>query len=374
MIYYVPIEPLKERYTESWYRNIQAFFVKNADTRVQRIEGAALSNTIKVGTFLDVNSTVHYKMTQLQYIASLFYGGFVKDGDWFFFGDIEFWGIESVRLMAQLNNVRIRIFGFLHAASYTHMDAFAVAEPYQKYTECGWIAACDEVFVGSKYHKRAVVSRRLQRYAKKDANLLADKIHVTGNPMFKEDYENWSATEVPKKRQIILPNRFDTEKGFGESLYFAQVLKHKDPTINIVVCSPHQQIKTNRQFNADMVAKLAKDRVIDLRLGVSKEEYHRLLAESKAMWSMTQEENFGYCVAEACLYNCTPVIQNMFSHPELVHDHSACLWDSHDAIIPMTLSALEMQDTFAVREFATKYFKSMDRIWDVMCRYAEEDW
>src|ERR1700733_14819349 len=191
-IWYVPIEPLKERYTESWYINIQKYF-KDKGVAVQTIDGLALSNKVVVGTFLDINSTVHYKSTQLSEIARMFAEKQVHDGDIFFFGDLEFWGLESVRLMAQMNKVQIKIFGFMHAGSYTREDAFAIASDYQKYTELGWFCAVDKIFVGSNYHRFAIASRRLMS----DRSTLmmltkerADKIIVTGNPMFRNDYEN----------------------------------------------------------------------------------------------------------------------------------------------------------------------------------------
>ena len=70
----VPIEPLTERYSEQWYRKFPEAF--NAEGyNVVTIDGQPLlENEIKVGAFLDINSTVHYKMSQLQTIAKLLIG------------------------------------------------------------------------------------------------------------------------------------------------------------------------------------------------------------------------------------------------------------------------------------------------------------
>src|SRR5271154_5940689 len=160
-IYLVPIEPLTERYSESWYRNMPIAFEK-AGFNVVVIDGEPLPNDeIKVGTFLDISSTCHYKSTQLQAISKLFHNKKVENGSVFFFADIEFWGIEQVRLLADMNNVQVFLTGFLHAASYTIGDAFEIAAPYQQFTEIGWVAALDKVFVGSEYHKDAFYERRL---------------------------------------------------------------------------------------------------------------------------------------------------------------------------------------------------------------------
>src|SRR5271154_6295715 len=205
-IYLVPIEPLTERYSESWYRNIPEAF-KNAGFNVNVIDGEPLlNNEIKVGTFLDISSTCHYKSTQLQAISKLFHNKKVENGSVFFFADIEFWGIEQVRLLADMNHVKVFLTGFLHAASYTIGDAFDIAAHYQKYTEVGWVAALDKVFVGSHYHKRAFVDRRLTPLGCYD---LQDKIVVTKNPMFEGDY---SFKGLKKEKRVLLTNRFDVEK------------------------------------------------------------------------------------------------------------------------------------------------------------------
>ena len=89
---YIPIEPITERYTEQWYRCLPPQF-KAAGFDVTVVDGTPLlNNEIKVGTFLDINSTTHYKWSQLMQISRLFQTGQIADGSVFFFGDIEFWG------------------------------------------------------------------------------------------------------------------------------------------------------------------------------------------------------------------------------------------------------------------------------------------
>src|ERR1700693_725536 len=113
----IPLEPISERYTEQWYRRLPPAFI-NAGFNVKVIDGLTLlDNEIKVGAFLDINSTTHYKWSQLQAISKMFHNSEIKDNTVFFFSDIEFWGIEAIRLLADMNNVKIKLTGFLHAGS-----------------------------------------------------------------------------------------------------------------------------------------------------------------------------------------------------------------------------------------------------------------
>lgn len=307
----VPIESLEERYTAQWYKNFPPAFAEHFNVTV--IDGKPLQETIKVGTFLDINSTVHYKMSQLQQIAALFDSGKIKQDTRFFFGDIEFWGLESVRLMADMNKIRIKVVGFLHAASYTVGDAFAIAAPYQRYTEIGWIAACDTVFVGSSYHKEAVIERRLEPIG---AGFLKERIEVSGNPMFAEDYPEFP--NLPKKQQVVLTNRFDQEKDPNLTLDLFKRAKEAHPDWTFVVATGRKTFTSNEPSLIALARQLEAEGVIEIRAGLTKYEYHKLLAESLVMVSHSPEENFGYCIAEACHYNCQPLLARNASHPYMV--------------------------------------------------------
>lgn len=314
----LPIEPLAERYTEQWYRRFPEAF-RAAGYDVQVIDGQPLlDNEIKVGAFLDINSTVAYKMSQLQAIAGMFHRREIADGTIFFFGDIEFWGLESVRLMADMNGIKIKMTGFLHAASYTMEDAFAIAAPYQRYTEVGWLAAMDKVFVGSVYHKRAIHTRRLVQVG---AEPLGARIKVTGNPLFVDEYHDFGP--LKKQKKVLLTNRFDHEKRPVETLRMFHELKCLHPDWEFVVTTGRQKLR-GRPEDVAYANKLADIGVITIKEGLTKEQYHRELAESYMMVSHSIEENYGYCIAESIFYGCIPVLREGMSHNELVPP--ACLF------------------------------------------------
>lgn len=356
-IWIVPLESLSERYTEQWRILIPpAFMAAGFDAVV--IDGDPLSDHVGVGTFLDINSTVAYKNSQMIQIATLFHTGQVKDGDKFFIYDAEFWGLESIRLMAQMNKIDVKIGAFLHAASYSREDAFEVAAPYQKYTELGWLACCDYVFVGSEYHMRAIIDRRIKPYAsEEDVGELVNKIIVTGNPLFKDAYPEYRGE---KKNQIIISNRFDWEKRPNLSLDFAYILKKKHPDWKIIVTTGRKEFKSNKQWLVDYAKALEEDGIIEIHSGLTKNEYHRFLAESKVMLTNSIEENFGYCAIEAVIYNTYPLMKNELSHPELVQNNSRLLFDDEDEIV----SKVEylMENEIHITPYAVPYFKSLDKI------------
>lgn len=330
---YVPIESLVERYTEQWRRLIPPA-LENAGYDVTVIDGVPLHDTVKVGTFLDINSTVSYKMSQLQKIAGMFSAGSVIPGTVFFFGDIEFWGLESVRLMADMNGVPVVITGFLHAASYTREDAFQIAEPYQQYTEVGWIAACDKVFVGSYYHRAAVTTRRLWRL---NADRLGTRIVVTSNPIFLEAYDELDRASVKKQKKVLITNRPDSEKRPLETLELFRKAKLMFPDWEFVLTSSRDTLKSNSEDIVSKFREAEAEGIITIKVGLTKQQYHQELAESWVMVSHSIEENYGYCLVEALLYGCAPLCRMGLSHTELLKNDPRLLFHSNDLGMDLTL-------------------------------------
>lgn len=326
-LYLVHLEPLTERYTESWYRNLPTAFTK-AGYNVVEINGRPLvHDDIKVGAFLDINSTAHYKSTQLQKIAQLFHEGKVEQNSIFFFSDIEFWGIEQVRLLADMNKVTVFLTGFLHAASYTKDDAFAIAAPYQKYTEVGWIAALDQVYVGSLYHKQAVIDRRIEPLTMDNSERLslADKIIVTKNPMFPTDYKSKG---LPKEKLMLLTNRFDAEKLPQMTCKLFRKLKVAKPDWKFVVTTSRKNFRSNLDLKMlEMIRGWEAEGSFEIKAGLSKAEYHEYLERAAIVVSHSPEENYGICVAESLIYGCMPLLWNGASHPEHVGGSKYFLFD-----------------------------------------------
>lgn len=365
-LYIIPIEPLEERYTGEWYKHLPGIFEQEG-FNVVTIDGESLSDTVDVGTFLDMNSTIFYKAAQMQKIARMFREKLIKNNDVFFVSDLEFWGIESLRLMSQINGVSIKIFGFLHAASYTTEDAFAVAAPYQKYTELGWLKAVDGIFVGSNYHKRAVMERRVNPYADEaDKREIDKKIVVTGNPLFASAYDTSDLDTVVKKNKIVITNRFDIEKRPDQSLMAALLVKEQRPDTEIVITTSRPVFKSNQQWLVDIARMYEKQGLVTIKESLTKKEYHDELKSAKVMLSNSIEENFGYCIVEAIIFGVAPVLTRGLSHVEIVQNYDQFLFSTIDEQVTKTIAFLDRNEPFSAPIFTDWYFMAATTMARVM--------
>ena len=305
MIYYLPIEPLEERYTEQWYRWFpDEFRRQNLEFKV--INGETLTNVVETGTFLDVNSTLYYKAEQLKVIANLFYTKQIKNGDVFFVADIEFWGIDSIKYLSVLNGINTKLFGFAHAGSYTKEDYFAKCAPFAKHYETGWGEIFDQIFVGSEYHKEQMINLR---------QIPRNKIIVTGNPYNLKEAKG-SIPIHTKRNRVVLTNRPDFEKRPNLTLDVFIVLKQKHPDWEFCVTTSRNKWGTG--WIRDKAIFLEKEKIITIEEGLTKTDYLSILQQSKVMTSNSIEENFGYCILEAMIFNTIPILSNGYSHVELV--------------------------------------------------------
>lgn len=367
-LYIIPIEPLEERYTGEWYKFLPPAFAESG-FNVVTIDGESLTNAVETGSFLDMNSTIYYKAAQMQKIAVMFRQKQIKNGSVFFVSDLEFWGIESLRLMAQINGVQIKIYGFLHAASYTKEDAFEVAAPYQKYTELGWLKAVDGVFVGSHYHKRAVMERRVLPFADEaDVKEIEKKIIVTGNPLFREAYDLSDFNPARKTNKIVITNRFDYEKRPDQSLMTALLIKEKMPSVEIVVTTSRPKFKSNQQWLVDIARMYERQGLITIKEGLTKKQYHDELKTAKVMLSNSIEENFGYCVVEAIMFGVAPILTRGLSHNELVSNFDNFLFDTNDEAVEKALAFLRAETPFNAPQFLEWYFMAAKTMGEVMAK------
>ena len=328
-LFLLPIEPLAERYTGWWYDYLPRQFAKHY--AMVEVAGSALTTTVETGAFLDLFSTVAYKASQLQRMAVHFRNGDVKDGDVIFIADLEFWGVEALRYMARLSGIHVRIAGFLHAASYTKGDFMEPMADIGQWAELAWLATCDAVFVGSEYHKKAVIERRLE--SQHGACLLGQHIHVVGN--FWDTCEAQALARTSsrwrdgfKDFDVCFPHRPDSEK---RPLLFLKVLDAYERLFGhrpfVVFTTGRQEYRSTNCPEAVVAIKaLEAEGNVTVLTGLGRADFYAVLARSRVVMSTAAEENFGYAIVEGMAQGALPLVPFVASYPELVRNDPSFLY------------------------------------------------
>ena len=276
-IWFLPIEPLEERYSSQWLKWFQSEF-KRLGISYEIICADSLTNKIRQGSFLDVINTNYYKAGQLQVLCKLFDKGGIKEGDIIFALEGWFPGLEMLAYIRDALDLKFKIYSVYHAGSYDKYD-FLTQKGMAKWgkdLENSWFQIYDGIFVATNFHKEMILENR---------NISPEKIFVTGLPIYPEFVKS-----VPKENIVVFPHRLDPEK---------------QPQIFDNIKEILQKDFSNWQFiKTKEVCK-------------TKQEYYDLLNRSKISVSTALQETYGICMAESVLCGCVPVVPNRLSYSEL---------------------------------------------------------
>lgn len=282
MLYYIPLEEYKTRYTADWVKQFEDEFVK-LNVNFKTIKGKSLSNTVSDGGVLNAAGTGYYKSIQLTKVLKLIAEGQITDKDILFFADLWFPGIENLFYARNLLNINFKICGILHAGTYDPFD-FTVRTGmtcWGRFMEKSILTGCDRIYVATNFHKQLISST-----FENEVSNIKEKIAVTGIPFYAENLRQ-KYGNVKKKNIVVFPHRIAPEKHpelFDE-------LATKYPKYKFMKCFDY--CKTRKQ-------------------------YFKLLAKSKIMVSFAEQETFGYSTVEAMALGCQVLVPNKLSYVETV--------------------------------------------------------
>lgn len=293
MLYYIPIETMEQRYTKMMNEVISPLVDKVIYPEFD------YSGTIEKGQFLDINKTSIFKAKQLQMIAEMFYKWEVKDWDKFLVADIFFPGIESIRYMADLQDIHVEIFWYNHAGRADPTDFVQKLWKWSDICEEWYMSICDYVFVWSNYHKDLITKYR--------PNLNENRILVYWPAWDLDWVENvHSNKNLVKEDFIIMPQRVAPEKWLKEFIEFA---KNTDKKI----------IVTSSWNRAEWVEFPSN---VEYKTNLTKREYYELLWKAKWYVSFAYQETFWYTLQEAIYYRCNILVPNRVCYPEMVPEQN----------------------------------------------------
>ena len=311
MLWFLPIERLEERYTVMTSDALWKEFEKSF--RVGTIYASRIRTDIRNGVFLDYSDTNFFKMGQLQEVARLFDARGIKNGDIFFVEDLWFPGLQSIKYMAMLYNIDVKIAGIMHAGSWTDSDIVAKMRPWARPFEESIFKMCDVVFVGSQFHKQDIQ----QKFRFTDEVF----IEATGLP-FSPEFINKTAKIAPyalrSSKEVIFPFRPHLEKGIKEFNDLVEMFAPKGFTFILPTFRDKLEFDDAREKERTM--EWAAQEFVRLEMNVSKARLYSLMRGAGIVFSAAQQENYGYAVLEAVYLGCTPVLPNRLSYKEFFEE------------------------------------------------------
>lgn len=294
---YLPLEHIEQRYTTHLDRDILEYLTRKG-IDFHYLVPEVFSNKITHGSFLDADNTVFRQFRQFQKLIEGLMSGEIAPDETLFVTDIWNFALLAVPYLNFFSGYKLKVQGIVHAGSFTDTDFVRQMERVYKSFEESLFDICDKVYVGSEFIKNDIIQKRY---------INPDKLIVTGLPLDFVNLQKYKQVGEKRKR-VVFNGRLVDEK----QPYLFDLLKKKLPE--------YEYISTQE-------------------LKLPKEEYYRVLSESKCIVSFALQENFGYGVQEAVYLGCTPVLPNRLAYKEQFSKDY--LYDSFDQCVEMVRKAVE---------------------------------
>jgi len=293
-VFLVDLESVSTRYTGQWKTHVPEL-LRKAGHNVQIISGPEdIPDATTPGAFLNFGGTNIYKSAQVEQMGRLFCNGAVSPGDHFLFTDAWHPGIINLKYMSELLGIPVTTHGLWHAGSYDPQDFLGRLvgdKPWVRHAEQSYYHAFDHNYFATNFHIRLFADTFHEGTWTDwiDENVASEKIIRSGWPM--EYMEDTLAPykDMPKRDLILFPHRIAPEK----QVEIFRDLATQLPQYEFVVCQ-------------------------DQRL--TKDEYHKLLGQSKIVFSANLQETLGISCYEGAVVDAIPMVPDRLSYTEMYYE------------------------------------------------------
>lgn len=322
----LPQKPVEIRYQQEWFDylvNYKEKLEKTNDIELDIIYDKKLLNKESVKNksdfFDNLNDSIKWETRQIEIL-------FKKLSSYhaLFFLDISFTGLyTSIIPLIKLVNPNIKLYGFCHATSLNKSDIFKNTRRLKWKLEKYVIDSFDQIFVSTEYHKNKLIKRgRLNSKYK-------NKITVTyGLPIGDSLFKN---TRTKQENYIVIPSRINKQK---LSQFKKEILKKKLESIGYKVIETYSVCKT-------------------------RQDYVNTLKKSKAVVVISNEDTFGYPLAEATVCNIPCFANRSCCYPEILTEDS--LFSDFDELVSKIKSINNSTNNYKVKD---TYILSHNLFWN----------
>lgn len=336
-VWYFPLEPLKERYTEQLSTDwMPSAFLSEMRRRgipedhFVSIAGGSTSGEISSGKVLDYCGRPAYAMRQCCAFLALIAEGKVVSGDIIYLQD--FWtpGIEGVLYALQLQDIQVSVYAMVHAQTFDEYDFTYPLREWMRPYEEGLMAYMAKVggalFVASSIHARQI----------HESVAVCPPIHVVGLPISVKSVRNMLLDEVPERQQrVVYSSRLDKEKRPDLALNFAIRLLETTDDWTFAISTSSTVLRSDSDFILDEIRRLQGmyPRRFEVHHHLTKASYYQLLRSSAVQLNTSLQDYVSWTLLEASICGCDILYPDFRSFFECVPADRRYPFDSKDITV-----------------------------------------
>jgi len=335
MLYYVPLESYKTRYTSQWSAPrvgwLERKWIENK-VEYERIEGsighetafAPHSQEMGKGKVLNLKRRLGWAFKQTETLVTMILDGKITNNDRILFDDFWHPGIEQIAMAMEQVRDWIRMGAFCHAQSVDQYDFTTRMQPWIRHAEAAAMDIYSHVFVNSPILAELLDVAFPQSHAEK---------HCVGHVFDSESViSSIPHRDNKKKNQVVFSSRFDSEK---QPHLFLDVVewyinnRHgcRYDDVNFIICSG-TEFRSDDQTAIDRAKDLEQrfPEFLEIRDELDKSQYYTILQESAVQLSTSLQDWISFCLLESVSFGCVPVYPNYRSFPDAFGEFNTLLY------------------------------------------------
>ncbi len=367
MLYHIPLESYKERYTsqmsgvngwlESRWRENNVDFMRINGIKIDEFE------SVKDGSVLDGCGRGYFACSQIMVLLKLLKERRITSDDCLFFSDFWHPGLEALPYAFHQTGIKPKMYGFIHAQSVDEFDFTFDMLPWIRYFEKGYGSVFDGIFADCSL---------LCKLAYKQGLAPKDKFHIVGLPYNSEQViemvgkEEFNELQKNKKKQVVYASRLDKEKNPLFFLDIAERYYEIDKSVKFIITTPYDELKSNDPEIIKGIEEYLDLPNLVIKIGTPKVEYYKLLLESKAHFNCADQDFVSFTLLESLTCGCAPIYPNFRSFPYILPDYF--MYDHKDTThaIQTVEKIMYMRDKKLPDYVVKAHDKSWERMWHVM--------
>ena len=365
------LEPYEGRYTlqlQDWTERV----FKKRDIDYVIVPGTTIddSKAISVGQVLDAHGRSYFGMSQIMNLVQMMRNGEVTNKDIVFFEDMFQPGMESLPYILNQVEEKHRPAIYLRClAQSIDPDDFVHVWGMSKWMSM-YEQMCNEIpnVTILATNEEMVAHMRI-------ANWKAPIYNISGLSFGKEEVQSRVPNRKPfleRSERVVFGARWDQEK---QPQFFMDLLvefKHKHPGVDFTICSGGP-LRSNNSFYVDEARHLEKQGLITIRENLEKNEYYKILADSRVLFNCALQDWVSNTVSEADALGTNVLYPAYRSFPEtFANDHTRMYipWSMEDATAK--LETLLSKPSPSMGKISDWTNGTIDRMLDIMTGKGEQ--
>ena len=370
-IFYMGLEPYEGRYTlqlQDWTERV--FKKRGIDYVI--VPGTTIddSKAISVGQVLDAHGRSYFGMSQIMNLVQMMRNGEVTNKDIVFFEDMFQPGMESLPYILNQVDEKHRPAIYLRClAQSIDPDDFVHVWGMSKWMRM-YEQMCNEIpnVTILATNEEMVAHMRI-------ANWKAPIYNISGLSFGKEEVQSRVPNRKPfleRSERVVFGARWDQEK---QPQFFMDLLvefKRKHPGVDFTICSGGP-LRSNNTFYVDEARHLEKQGLITIRENLEKNEYYKILADSRVLFNCALQDWVSNTVSEADALGTNVLYPAYRSFPEtFANDHTRMYipWSMEDATAK--LETLLSKPSPSMGKISDWTDGTIDRMLDIMTGKGEQ--